>query len=166
MKNFIQEIASLRANMIELERRHFTVGGDPHPNYAESQRNLLHYLALRSYDLRPLQRELAVLGLSSLGRMESHGLASIDAVMTALHSLSGESVKPMQRDRHANFEMGNRLLEMHRRDLLGSDPPRRSVRIMVTLPSEAEHDHTLIHSLLQQGMDVARINCAYDGPKV
>ena len=63
-----------------------------------------------------------------------------------------------------DFETSHRLLESHSRDLLGPSPLRRTVRIMVTLPSEAEADYTLIDSLVQQGMDVARINCAHDGP--
>ncbi|MBA5876525.1 MAG: hypothetical protein GDA66_18550, partial [Nitrospira sp. CR1.2] len=43
-----------------------------HANYRWSARNLLQYLALRRRDLRPLQHRLACLGLSSLGRCESH----------------------------------------------------------------------------------------------
>ena len=35
--------------------------------FEESAANLAHYLALRHRDLRPLQRPLMVLGLSSLG---------------------------------------------------------------------------------------------------
>ena len=52
-----------------------------HPNFQHSARNLLQYLALRRRDLRPLQEELAQLGLSSLGRSESHVLATIDTVL-------------------------------------------------------------------------------------
>ena len=44
-------------------------------------RNLVHYLALRQHDLRPIQHELAARGLSSLGRAEAHVLATIDAVL-------------------------------------------------------------------------------------
>jgi pyruvate kinase len=167
MNNLIQEIGSIRQSMLELERRHLVVAGGSHPNYAESQRNLLHYLALRSHDLRPLQRELAVLGLSSLGRVESHVLASMDAVLAALRRLDGQAVlaEPPE-SQHLKFEAGSRLLDSHSRDLLGMSPGRRTVRIMVTLPSEAQTDYTLIHSLLQQGMDVARINCAHDEPAV
>jgi hypothetical protein len=39
---------------------------------------LIHYLALRRHDIRRLQEQLAALGLSSLGRMESHVLAGGD----------------------------------------------------------------------------------------
>ena len=54
-----------------------------------SARNLIHYLALRSNDLRDLQHALAELGLSSLGRNESHVLANLSAVAAALASLDG-----------------------------------------------------------------------------
>ena len=59
-----------------------------HANYRESARNLVHYLSLRRHDLRPLQWSLAKLGLSSLGRTESHVLATVNAVMEILHRLS------------------------------------------------------------------------------
>jgi len=46
-------------------------------------------LALRRRDHRGLLLELATLGPSSIGRAESHVLASIDAVHKALHPLIG-----------------------------------------------------------------------------
>ena len=167
MKHLIQQLSTLRDNAIKVEKLHVAASGSSHPNYTESQRNLLHYLALRGHDLRPLQHELAGLGLSSLGRVESHVLPSIDAVLAALRSMDRENsefTKPESQS--VNFEMGSRALELHSGELLGAHPPRRTVRIMVTLPSEAEGDYTLIHSLVQHGMDVARINCAHDGPVV
>jgi pyruvate kinase len=36
---------------------------------------------------------------------------------------------------------------------------------MVTLPSEAANDYRLVRNLLESGMDLARINCAHDGPE-
>jgi pyruvate kinase len=48
--------------------------------------------------------------------------------------------------------------------LLGPPRKERSTRIMVTLPSEAAHDPTVIASFADRGMDVARINCAHDDP--
>ncbi len=46
------------------------------PEARESVRNLIHYLALRREDLRQVQPALAELGLSSLGRSESHVTAT------------------------------------------------------------------------------------------
>jgi len=54
-----------------------------------SARNLLHYLALRREDLRGLHIPLAEMGLSSLGRVESHVLANLDAVIFALGRVAG-----------------------------------------------------------------------------
>ena len=72
---------------------------DVHPGHKQSARNLLHYLALRSRDLRPLQTRLEAAGLSSLGRAESHVLAALEAVLAALRRLSGQpslAVRPRQ----------------------------------------------------------------------
>jgi hypothetical protein len=60
-----------------------------HPAYRRSVANLIHYLALRRRDIRLLQEELAALGLSSLGRAESHTLWTLDAVLNILRHLSG-----------------------------------------------------------------------------
>ena len=40
----------------------------------------------------------------------------------------------------------------------------RTVRIMVTMSSDAAHDYGLVHDLLRNGMDCMRINCAHDDP--
>jgi pyruvate kinase len=134
-----------------------------HANYRDSARNLLHYLALRRRDLRPLQMRLATLGLSSLGRAESHVLSTVDAVLGVLHRLAQRAWQPTSGETAViNFAHGERLLAEHTDALLGPATPGRKVRIMVTMPSEAADDTLLVHNLLQQGMDCMRINCAHD----
>jgi pyruvate kinase len=54
--------------MLEMERAFEAELSDQHPSYRASARNLLHYLALRQQDIREVQKRLASLGLSSLGR--------------------------------------------------------------------------------------------------
>jgi len=133
-----------------------------HPGYAESARNLVHYLALRRLDLRELQQRLGQFGLSSLGAAEQHVLASLRAVRFALHKLAsgngGAGPGPVE------FEQSQALLVKHSNDLLGSNPDGRSVEIMVTLPTDAATNYPLVHDLLMTGMDIARINCAHDTP--
>ena len=136
-----------------------------YPDHRDSAENLLHYLALRGTDLRPLQGRLATVGLSLLGRAESHALFSaVDAVLAVLH----RALNRQWRDReplHApavDLDAGQRLLATHTRALLGSVPPERGVAIMVTLPSEAADDYTLVDRLIEHGMDCVRINCAHD----
>src|SRR5215467_3039710 len=62
------------------------------PSMRESAFNLVHYLAVRRHDVRELQSELARLGLSSLGRIEAHVLASLQAVLRVIQTLRGEPV--------------------------------------------------------------------------
>lgn len=134
-----------------------------HAGYRDSARNLLHYLALRHRDLRPLQLRLAALGLSSLGRAESHVLATIDAVLEVLQRLTGNVTELAAPDGPTiDFSTGERLLVEHTETLLGPAAPGRGVRIMVTMPSEAADDYELVCHLLQQGMECMRINCAHD----
>ncbi|MBC8083409.1 MAG: pyruvate kinase, partial [Hymenobacter sp.] len=129
-----------------------------------SARNLLHYLALRQRDRRSLQDQLAVLGLSSLGRAEAHALATVEAVLVVLHALvdPGAPVPPLPAEAAPDFESGPRLLAEHSDTCLGRAPAERDVRIMVTMPSEAATDYPLVEGLLRQGMDCMRINCAHD----
>ncbi|AMK75567.1 MULTISPECIES: pyruvate kinase [Methylomonas] len=159
----LRELMDIRAEMIAetlaCQLRIDQVRG----NNRDSARNLLHYLALRRRDLRPLQLKLAALGLSSLGRAESHVLATIDAVLEVLHRLTGQAwMPPAQESTVVDFAAGERLLADHSDCLLGAAANGRGVRIMVTMPSEAAEDYSLIHNLLEQGMDCMRINCAHD----
>jgi pyruvate kinase len=102
--------------------------------------------------------------VSSLGRAESHVLANLDKVLGILHRLSGQAWRPHSKEEPVGIQSSRRLVERHTADLLGEPPPGRSVRIMVTLPSEAAGDFDLVQRLVASGMDIARINCAHDGP--
>ena len=64
------------------------------PAWRGSAHNLVHYLTVRRHDIRTLQRDLSHSGLSSLGRMESHVLASLDAVREALASAGDPPALP------------------------------------------------------------------------
>jgi pyruvate kinase len=158
-----KELLAIRADMVAaaaLTKRWLDA---VHENYRDSGRNLLHYLALRRHDLRPLQLRLAQWGLSSLGRAESHVLATVDAVLNALRALcDGDWHLPHEEAAVVDFANGERLLVKHTEALLGSVGPGRDVRIMVTMPSEAADDYDLVRDLLQEGMDCMRINCAHD----
>jgi pyruvate kinase len=159
----LSELMAIRADMVAslaMSQPHLA---KVHANHRDSARNLLHYLALRRRDLRPLQLRLAALGLSSLGRAESHVLATIDAVLAVLHRLLQRAWQPASGESAVmSFAHGDRLLAEHTDALLGPMNTGRKVRIMVTMPSEAADNYLLVHNLLQQGMDCMRINCAHD----
>ncbi|WP_310447069.1 pyruvate kinase [Thiobacillus sp.] len=159
----LAELAAIRADMVSdlaLSQPHLE---RIHPNYLHSARNLLHYLSLRRRDLRPLQLRLAALGLSSLGRAEAHVLATVDEVLSVLNRLDQRACPAVGKETEViDFSHGERLLADHTNALLGEADAGRKVRIMVTMPSEAADDYLLVHTLLQQGMDCMRINCAHD----
>ncbi len=156
-------LKALRDDAIRLEQSHAEDLDLIEPGHRHSASNLLHYLSIRQHDIRDLQRDLSALGLSSLGILEPHVLASLDAVMSILEDLSGQAMGPMP-DPPVDFRTGPLLLRDHARALLGPAPQDRFVRIMVTMPSEAATDPQLVKDLLLAGMDVMRINCAHDGP--
>lgn len=143
-----------------------------HPRNIASAQNLLHYLALRSSDLRHLQTELARHGLSSLGRAEAHVEATLRATSRAADALAGhlapgsatrpdiETDKPM-----VGFDEGPEQLEANAEALFGPRMPGRSTRIMVTLPSEAATDPALVAEFAEAGASVFRINSAHDDPE-
>ncbi len=133
----------------------------------ESAYNLAHYLAVRRHDVRELQRDLSALGLSSLGRMEAHVMASLNAVFEVLLRLRGLPLPPQLKEQApVGFDTGDAILAEHAASILGARPPRRNTRIMVTMPSEAATDGQLIRDLLERGMDIMRINCAHDDSQV
>jgi pyruvate kinase len=135
------------------------------PSRRLSAVNLVHYLTLRRHDVRALQPQLAALGLSSLGRAEAHALATIDAVLTQLHRMTDATARLENADA-PDFDSGPRALDVQTVDLLGPPTPGRSVRVMVTMSSEAADDYALVHDLVRAGMNVMRINCAHDNPAV
>lgn len=123
--------------------------------------NLAHYLAIRHRDLRALQRRLMRVGLSSLGRMESRVMPTLDAVIAALGGPSGAAVEPTVPS-EPDFFAGEARLMAATDALFGRPREYRRGRIMVTLPGSAAEDPAFVRDLVERGMDVARINCAHD----
>ena len=80
----------LRDRALKFEAEHVRELEAVEPRFHESARNLLHYLSVRQQDIRPLQRDLHSLGLSSLGVLEPHVLASLNAVIANLERLAGK----------------------------------------------------------------------------
>jgi pyruvate kinase len=158
----IDELTGLRADMVRLVDESADLLNEIHPVQQASARNLLHYMALRSRDLRPLQARLAALGLSSLGRAESDVMAAVEALLSVLRRLSHQgTVEERPALSTIDLAVGQQRLREHAAAALGPRPPERPA-IMVTMPSEAADDPLLVSHLLQQGMDCMRINCAHD----
>jgi pyruvate kinase len=163
LQRLIGELEELRTKLLQFEEKFGDRVSKVHRAYEASARNLLHYIAMRQYDIRKLQEELASLGLSSLGRSESHVMASLTAVLQFLHKAANLPPRVFESRRGAvTYHEGQSIIDSHTESELGAVPPHRSVRIMVTLPSEAAGDRKFVRGILKSGMDCARINCAHD----
>ncbi len=154
-------LGAVRAGALALETAHAAEIEAIEPRFRDSARNLLHYLGVRQRDIRNLQQDLSSLGLSSLGVIESHTLASLNAVIAILERLMGAEPAPAPAA-PVDMRTGPLLLRDHARTLLGPTRRMRSARIMVTMPGEAATDERLLVDLMRAGMDVMRINCAHD----
>ncbi len=159
------ELREISERCREFEARYATELLAVHPEYRDSARNLVHYLALRESDIRELQENLTSLGLSSLDRAERNVMASIQVVQTALVKMAGgtiatDNLKP------GALELIRPGADSHRKAILGDAPTGRNVSIMVTLPGEAGSNYPLVAEMLAAGMSVARINCAHDDKDV
>ena len=92
----IDQLWALRASLQAYESGLTPLLQGVDPGYEFSARNLAHYLALRHSDQRALQEWLTRVGLSSLGRAESHVMANLDKVLGILHRLTGSPGSPIQ----------------------------------------------------------------------
>lgn len=147
------------------EKAHEAVLHEVHPAFVESARNLLHYRAMRSRDMRDLQVELGYMGLSRLAKAESHVMASLLTNKAVLKGFLSEGKRKIPKA-PLSIKKSHRLLNEHTISLLGYRSRGRRTRIMVTLPTEAAHNYELVHGMVSQGMNIARINCAHDGPEI
>ena len=134
-------------------------------SFIPSAKNLSHYLALRQRDIRHLQKELVPWGLSSLGRLESKTLSTLEAVINALAAISQTKSSVIDPEQET-FSFGEERLAANTKAILGKKPRKRNTAIMVTMPTEAASDLNLVKDLIDAGMNVARINCAHDQKKV
>ncbi|MFN3426135.1 MAG: pyruvate kinase [Candidatus Thermochlorobacter sp.] len=161
LKWMLSEIEALVERTKTLEKRYKSILEDVHLSNLASAKNLVHYLALRESDVRALQSRLSLYGLSSLGRSERHVRATLLTLRTVLRSLIS-SKTPRAIHPPISVKEGKTLLKRHTIALLGKKQRGSRVAVMVTLPSDAADDCTLIRNLIAAGMTCARINCAHD----
>jgi len=163
LEKLSEDLAALGSEMLQAESALQKGPSVLHEAHRRSARNLLHYLALRRHDLRSLQSQLALLGLSSLGRAEGHVFSTVLAVRRGLNALLGSGVPvPCSGEGLVEIGEGAQILEANTDALLGPPPSGRKVRIMVTMSSEAATNYELVRDLVRNGMDCMRINCAHD----
>lgn len=164
LKYMSEELSVIRSEMVGVEEQFLASVDDLPETTRASARNLLHYLTLRRHDLRPLQGQLASLGLSAFDLAESQALPNVDTLLDIVGLLDGRG--PQSGAAGGGLDHGRARLQAHTEALFGRAPVGRDVRIMVTMPGEAASDPALVRELVTSGMDCVRINCAHDHPDV
>lgn len=164
-KQLYQEVSDLYQQVYD-DGQQIYASWDPdtlRPDFKESALNFAYYVALRRRDIRDLQIKLGNLGLSSLGRLEGHVLATLELVRYHL-AKSANIHEDLDIPAHMTKSaqgLGSPL-DTLTTDFFGPASKDRYSRIMVTMPNEAATDQDLVDSMVEAGMNIARINCAHD----
>src|SRR5688572_1681890 len=128
-----------------------------HEEQKISALNLIQYLVLRSEDIRSLQDDLHVFGLSSLTSSESHILRQVQTILQRLgKKILPEDISP------CDYYKGRGLINFRSKQLFGTKKDAAIPYLMVTFDARFADDSQLVRNLLEAGMNVARINCAHD----
>src|SRR5262249_20234949 len=99
-----------------------------------------------------------------MGVVHRHVMASIEAALRIVDGLSGHDPGPSASPSRPALSPERRTLQTFADDAFGPAAGPSAVRVMVTMPSEAADDPSIIEGLIEQGMTVMRVNCAHDGP--
>ena len=160
IQGMIQSIDNIIESALTLESIYKESLEKVHPYYKQSAANLIHYRALRENDSNELQKNLGNMGLSRMAKNQNHVMESLQAnraILTAY--LKGD----FKKDRSPlSIKKSKRIQKKNSKTLLGYRSKGRRTRIMVTIPSEAADNYQLVESMIANGMNCARINCAHD----
>lgn len=130
-----------------------------HPNYTKSAKNLIHYLALRSFDITIFQEKINKLGLPNFSNSEGSVLYNLLLFKTIINHLLKADSTTLNKFVLTNNE-GKELLKNNTKALFGELTNNRRTHIMVTQPTFASEDKNFANNLIKLGMNCARINCA------
>jgi len=156
-RDLLPAIETLRAEIRAAEERFAQAIEAVDAARRDDAKNLVHYLALRRFDLRALHRRLARFGLSSLGRPETRVLPNLEAVTALCRGEAPRGAPPGG----AEEVDARRALRAAR--LFGA-PVSRGAQGMATATEELARDPDYARLLLQRGVGCIRIDCDRDGP--
>lgn len=131
-----------------------------HSSQRMSAINLVHYLALRREDIRELQDQLHIHGLSSLASSESHIQYQVQAILQRLGNQTFKAEEQV-----CDFFTGMELIKNRSEALFGHRKSQVIPSLMVTFDPQFITEYNMVERLLKAGMNVARINTAHDKPE-
>ncbi len=165
----LQEISAsideLMVKISEYENRYAELVEKVHPHYANSARNLVHYLALRSCDMNVLHEKMDDIGLPNTQESLESIVYNLIQYKIITYSLMGLDVPKTLNGYFTNKE-AEAIVEENRRALFGTPKNQRQTAIMITQPKGAATDHELVRKMVKNGMDCARVNCGHDDPAI
>ena len=163
-KDKLQEIAAsvdiVLNKFEEYEELYSEQINNVHPNYENSARNLIHYLAMRSFNVDLAQEILEEIGLPHSSGSHNNILYGIHSFRAIINGLLGTTIEESGEQFLSNGEVAN-IQDRNAKAVFGPIKNKRKTAIMVTQPTEAVEKH-FVKSILKQGMDCARVNCAHD----
>ena len=164
-KNKLNELATtidlVIDKIFEFEAKYAVQLNNVHPKYTKSAKNLIHYLALHSFDINILQEKLTEIGLPNAAGFEKsilHNLLSFKIIVNSLLNTDFQQDKKL----FLTNKEAKKILKQNSKAVFGKIKNKRKTGIMITMPREAAKNIALTTSLLELGMDCARINCAHD----
>ncbi len=129
--------------------------------YPMSYLNMQDFLTLKKDDLRSLQVELMMQGLSSLSRSHMHLLYTIEHELELLgcmldkeESAKYDAISPL--DAHRQIEERGAFIKGQ----------KEKNAVMLTLPSNASEDINFRKVLHKESITAVRINTAHDSPEI
>lgn len=156
-----QQLTALEKKMLAEVKKMQLRFKNIHPQQQLAAQNMIHYLTLRNEDIRELQDALHIHGLSSLASSESHIHSQLQAILLRL----GVNYMPDEIDT-CTYEYSINQMEQKSKILFGEKTDIVIPDIMVTFDASFVDNYALIKNLLQNGMNVARINCAHDSEAI
>ncbi|MCB9259132.1 MAG: hypothetical protein H6612_07200 [Ignavibacteriales bacterium] len=172
MKNNNQKLDALEIKFDEIinqlktfEKKYESEINNVNPLYTKSAKNLIHYLAFRSFDLSLIQDELNELGLPGLSNIEPHVMKSLLSTKNIIEKLNDKEISNNGKV-DLSVKKAKKILNKNTKLLFGNKSKKRRTRIMVTLPNTAADDYKFVYKLIKSGMNCARINCAHDSEEV
>ncbi|KAI5080965.1 hypothetical protein GOP47_0004148 [Adiantum capillus-veneris] len=188
----LDKLEALCLHASALEQWHGSCLVNVHRKYRRSAQNLLHYVAVKSVDLKEVHSSLPTLGLASIEGVEGHVMASLSRTIGAARALfrslasdtdamtGGNHGRSLflkdKKDIETNVTVAHEVLPpiSVRRSklqlshntiaLFGPRTSQRKTYIMVTLSEEVIQNEDAVLDLMKAGMDIARINCAHGNP--
>ena len=152
-----QQLEELERKMQDEVRSRDLLFNEIHPKQQQAAKNFLHYLTLRNEDIRELQDKLHIAGLSSLASSESHIHSQLQSILQRLgKEYSDEELES------CDYSFSKKEISNKSKLLFGEKTDTVIPYIMVTFDSSFAENYGVIKTLLQNGMNVARINCAHD----